>query len=177
MREDNIATCSMVFRNVIPIGEIENWLGRTRKGDYMLALLVAQRGPWHYFDDPMSVYRVHGGGIWSGAREVERYNHNIQFWEMLENSSDYADVADVIKARRRNDVRGLSIALAREGKLWESSRHYLRSLGSKRALHGRYFRSSKYFKEFARCVTARLGMQELAGGIWRKMIGHKETRL
>jgi hypothetical protein len=169
--ENNIATCSMVFRNVIPICEIEEWLGRTRKSDFMLALLVAQRGPWHYIDDPMSVYRVHDGGIWSGAHEVERYGHNIQFWEMLDNFSAYASVADVIGAKKRNDIRGLSIALARGGKLWQSFKHYLRSLGPKHALHGRYFRSSKYFKEFARCLIARSRMLKLADSIRRKVSG------
>ncbi len=177
IRENNIATCSMVFRNVIPIGEFEKWLGRTRKGDYMLALLVAQHGPWHYSNDLMSVYRVHDGGIWSGIREVERCNHNVQFWELLEDSNDYAAVAEVIKARRRNDVRGLSIALARDGRLLESARAYLRSLGSKRAMQRKCISSATYFKELAGFLTARLGMQKLAGGILRKMSAHKETRL
>jgi len=171
IRDNNIATCSMIFRNVIPASELEEWLGCTRKSDFMLALLVARRGPWHYFDDPMSVYRVHQGGIWSGAGERERYAHNIQFWEVLMNSSTYANVAETIKARRRNDLRRLGIVLAREGKLLESSRYYFRSLGSKRALHGRFVGSSKYFKAFARSITVHLGLQKFATGNRQKLTG------
>lgn len=170
IRENNIPTGSMVFRNVIPVAQWGEWMSKTAKGDYMLALLVAQHGLWHYTKPPMSVYRVHDGGIWSGISVAERSIHNVAFWEMLENSGDFSDVVDIIRARRRDDVRGLGIALAREGRLFASSRAYLRSLGSKRALQRKFISSSKYFMACARTLLTRLGLLDVVKSLRGKLL-------
>jgi glycosyltransferase involved in cell wall biosynthesis len=47
-------------------------------GDWFLSMLYAEKGPIYYFTDVMSVYRFHGGGLWSGMRGAERRKANIE---------------------------------------------------------------------------------------------------
>jgi glycosyltransferase involved in cell wall biosynthesis len=89
----DIPTASMVFRNHL----IDRWppsLLAAGFEDRPLAIMLSQRGQVRYLRRPMSVYRVHAGGLWSGRYLVdptqdvlettpEGYAKLVQFWNAL----------------------------------------------------------------------------------------------
>ena len=89
----HIPTASMVFRNHL----IRQWpeaLFQAGFGDRPLAILLSQLGQVRYMARPMSVHRLHAGGLWSGSYIVdpaqespettpEGYRKLLQFWEAL----------------------------------------------------------------------------------------------
>ena len=89
----HIATASMVFRNHL----IHHWpesLFQAGFGDRPLAILLSQLGQVRYLARPMSVHRLHAGGLWSRSYIVdpeqeslettpEGYRKLLQFWEAL----------------------------------------------------------------------------------------------
>jgi glycosyltransferase involved in cell wall biosynthesis len=88
-----IPTASMVFRNHL----IDRWpesLFGAGFEDRPLAIMLSQLGQVRYLSRPMSVYRVHAGGLWSGRYIVdptqdvlettpEGYGKLMQFWDAL----------------------------------------------------------------------------------------------
>lgn len=91
--EFHIPTASMVFRNHL----IRQWpdsLFQSGFGDRPLAILLSELGQVRYLARPMSVHRLHSGGLWSGHYIVdplhdelettpEGYRKLLQFWEAL----------------------------------------------------------------------------------------------
>lgn len=161
IRENNIGTCTMMYRNVIPINELQDWFERTVKCDFMLALLVCLRGCWHYLDVSMAVYRVHGGGIWSGELEENICLHNIKFWEMIGKSTEFSATAELCAEKRLVEIRRLSITLARKGRLLRAFMEYLRSFGSTSSLMTNNISSSRCLKEIFTKTVDMIGLNPL----------------
>ncbi|MBF8258493.1 MAG: glycosyl transferase, family 2 [Actinobacteria bacterium] len=65
-----IATCSAMFRNV-PRLVFPHWFRGMPMVDWLLFLLIAERGHIGHLGETMAVYRVHGGGIWSSLSGVD----------------------------------------------------------------------------------------------------------
>ncbi|MEN8165135.1 MAG: glycosyltransferase, partial [Acidobacteriota bacterium] len=84
IRQNNIPTASMFFRNVIDWHNPPDLFSDTIKADYLVALMVSQHGPWTYLDRLMSVYRVHPGGLWSGVESPhDNHQENVEFFAEL----------------------------------------------------------------------------------------------
>ena len=66
-----IHTPSVVFRNNL-FKKFPNWFIESPVGDYPLHLFNARHGLIKYFPQPMSVYRIHGGGVWSTIEKAGR---------------------------------------------------------------------------------------------------------
>ena len=88
-----IPTASMVFRNHL-IDEWPESLLEAGFEDRPLAIMLSQLGQVRYLMRPMSVYRLHSGGVWSGSYIVdpmqtvlettpEGYHKLMQFWSAL----------------------------------------------------------------------------------------------
>lgn len=56
-----ISTQTLFYRNVLK--EYPEWRKGVKNEDYMLELLLAQRGKFYYMEDVMAVYRVEGQGV------------------------------------------------------------------------------------------------------------------
>lgn len=66
-----IQTLTVLFRNDIkPI--IPKELVKSVMGSYFVFIRLAEIGKLKYIDEPMAVYRVHSGGIWSGISSYEQ---------------------------------------------------------------------------------------------------------
>jgi hypothetical protein len=62
-----VQTCSMVIRrSAIPVWP--EWFYGMKCADSCIQILCCQRGDILFTNEPMAVYRIHGGGVWSGAR-------------------------------------------------------------------------------------------------------------
>lgn len=60
-----VSTGSIVLRHVLPTWPA--WLFEVKPIDFPLVLLYAERGKAKLLPEVMGVYRLHAGGIWSGA--------------------------------------------------------------------------------------------------------------
>ena len=79
-----VYTCSAMFRRVIDDISPE-WSRQLAMGDMPLWVELAEHGNICLLDEVMGVYRVHGGGCWTGMEPVRR-EQNIQvMWETLYN--------------------------------------------------------------------------------------------
>jgi len=133
IKQNNIPTSSMVFRNEIDWLELPSWFLNTEKGDYGIALLVAQNGEWCFVDEVMSVYRRHAGGIWTGQNSRVRMEANLRFWAMLLECRDFREQRAHIRARRKELLRAYGIQLGREGKPLQAVATFLRGFEFSRA--------------------------------------------
>jgi glycosyltransferase involved in cell wall biosynthesis len=52
--------------------------------DWAFYFLLLKHGKAKYMDDNMSVYRIHGGGSWSGQPEKLKYYSMIEFYKQLQ---------------------------------------------------------------------------------------------
>lgn len=62
--DNYIPTSSVMYRRGL-YGELPEWFSTLRIGDWPLHVLNALHGDIGYLDETMSVYLVHGGGVWS----------------------------------------------------------------------------------------------------------------
>lgn len=86
--ENFIATCSCVFRNNIT-NDFPEWYYRLKMGDWSLHILNAQHGHIQYFHEFMAVYRVHSGGIWSGASIAARSEEVVNLYKAVNRFFNY----------------------------------------------------------------------------------------
>lgn len=73
----NIAnTCTFVYRNANI--KIPDFFKELKLGDWPLHMLHAEYGKIKYFPQSMSVYRVHSGGSWTSADNIQRLDAAIE---------------------------------------------------------------------------------------------------
>lgn len=65
-------TPSVVFRNKL-INSFPDWFYEIGVSDYPLYMLLAMHGKIKYFPQPMAVYRIHKGGVWSTKNYLDIY--------------------------------------------------------------------------------------------------------
>ena len=82
-----IHTASCVFRNNL-FSELPGNFNKSPAGDYFLHLLNAQYGKIKFFNETMSVYRIHENGIWSSKSYEEQQEGSCKVFEVL---IDYFD--------------------------------------------------------------------------------------
>jgi glycosyltransferase involved in cell wall biosynthesis len=63
LKENFIRSCSVMYRRYDDF-EFPEWFRKVKFGDWPLHLLMASRGRIGFIDEVMSVYRVHGDGVW-----------------------------------------------------------------------------------------------------------------
>ena len=86
-----IATCSMMFRNVVKQIDFER-LQSLAMIDWPLWLLISQFGPIGYIDDLMAAYRYHDSGVWSGRDQVRKLADQLKAYQLMKTimSSEYS---------------------------------------------------------------------------------------
>jgi glycosyltransferase involved in cell wall biosynthesis len=75
-----VYTGSVMFRRVIDDIRPE-WARQLAMGDLPLFVELAQHGNICLLEEVMGVYRVHGGGCWTGIAAVKRDQNNLAMWE------------------------------------------------------------------------------------------------
>lgn len=71
----------MVRRSCVP--ELPPWYFRHLAGDRCFHLLVSANGDYRYLPEPMAVYRIHPGGVWTRLTPAERSAHELEFCDTL----------------------------------------------------------------------------------------------
>lgn len=87
-----VSTSSMVFRNIIDQAILEK-ISKCKAPDWFLGIILCEKGKVFYFNNTMSVYRRHSGGIWSTSDDfgmiVKEVNAILNLNSILENK--YSD--------------------------------------------------------------------------------------
>jgi glycosyltransferase involved in cell wall biosynthesis len=176
IRENNIASCTTLFRNCISISELGRLTQDLLQMDRVLWLLVSEHGPLQYLAEPMAVHLTHDGGIWSSLSEVEVRRQQLRFIYALMATNRYPALRGLLLAVRRNKHRRLSMALAAEYSFLKSLYHYGLSIGSKRALRGTQVKASIYWRILARSASSRVGLEAPLASFWKKLAQPKTNR-
>lgn len=155
--ENLIGTATMFFRKFnLDKRSLEKLLA-TNKGDYMVAMLVSEKGYWRFLSKAMSVYRVHDGGIWSGEKRVSVCKQDVDFFEILFKDNFYVQHKKTISQRKKNSLRHLATAYSAEGSFTKSIYSYIKSIGSRNKLNGKYLSSKNFWLSYLRhsCIKAK----------------------
>ena len=113
---NNMPTASLVFRTM-DWDKLPKWFFEISKGDYGLVILLAEKGRGKYFHEPMSVYRVHDGGVWSSQNIEYVYNQDIFFYDHLLNYFEDLEVKNTVRQKINFTKANNGIFLMRNGEL------------------------------------------------------------
>lgn len=113
--QNNIPTASIIYRNIIDWTSIPKMFSTMRKGDYVLVVLLAEKGLGKYLPGAMSVYRIHEGGVWSGANQEYRNDEDVKFYIYLNEYFSDRKVRNAIKAKLNFCKTNIALAKIRKG--------------------------------------------------------------
>jgi glycosyltransferase involved in cell wall biosynthesis len=100
LRGNFIATSSVVYRRAA-VAEVPAWYdGFFPVTDWPLHVLYAREGRIGYLEQTLSVYRMHGGGLFSTLGEREKLEANADFYRRLRACSSGALAAEVARGQR-----------------------------------------------------------------------------
>lgn len=117
--EKNMATATLVFRNIINWKKIPEWFSQIGQGDYGLVVLLAENGFGQFLPDVMSVYRIHDGGVWSGNKQRSYHiNEDIKFYNFLYDYFSQPHIRKAIKLKRSKSYQNLGINQIRDGQFF-----------------------------------------------------------
>lgn len=121
-----IGSASVMYRWGV-VQELPGWYYTVVPADWPLHILHAQQGGIGFIDEVMSVYRIHGRGIWSGQSSIQHLSYHLDFYEKLRLhlGPGYDDLIDA----------GVSVTYAHEatfsanrGKTAEARRYLIQSV-------------------------------------------------
>lgn len=125
--QNNLATASLVFRNTLNPDFFPSWYNSVAKGDYALVVLLAEYGPFKYINAPMSVYRLHTGGVWSQLKRLQTVQHDLHFYNCLYSHFTDKTIKNIISAKRKNVYYKYAIEYIKSGNLFNSLKYLLQS--------------------------------------------------
>ncbi|MDE5423401.1 glycosyltransferase [Ancylomarina sp. DW003] len=130
IKQNNMPTASILHRNVLDRNSTPGWSFRTKKGDYCLVILLAEKGLGKYLPDVMSVYRVHEGGVWSGNDHEYRNKEDINFFYLLYEYFSDTNVRATIKKRLNYCFIEKAFIKIKKGEIISGLYLYLRHINS-----------------------------------------------
>ena len=118
-----IPTASLLFRNILPWPMPDFYLS-VISGDIMIALLLTDKGKAKYFNEDMSVYRIHSGGVTNTDRN--KLTGNVKLMELYKVLDEYFGFKyhKAFKRRFFDATRGNLIFGAKGKKGMPLLRHY-----------------------------------------------------
>jgi glycosyltransferase involved in cell wall biosynthesis len=84
---DRLSTCSVMFRRVLDNIKPDCYK-HLAMGDLPLFVELARRGSVCLLSETMGVYRIHGGGVWSGMAAIRREKECLALYRALYDNLD-----------------------------------------------------------------------------------------
>lgn len=75
--------CTVLFRNNL-IGVMPELFDKVTNGDWMLDVMLAERGKVGYINEVMAAYRIHGEGFWSRLSSTQRLKGHINTYRTID---------------------------------------------------------------------------------------------
>jgi len=86
-----IKTCAILYRRKwINVEKLNRITAGIRLGDWPLFAILSQFGAIGYLENCMAVYRIHAGGVWTGATPAERSDDGFVVAQRLSNELVYS---------------------------------------------------------------------------------------
>lgn len=126
--QKNSPTASLLFRNVFTSDFLPTHFETIANGDYLLIVLLARYGKFKYFNSPMSVYRVHAGGVWSSKKRLYTVEQDIKFYHLLDSLFHAKATKKAICFKLRNAYHKYAIELVKDGKVFKSLRYLWKAI-------------------------------------------------
>lgn len=122
----------MVRRGCVP--QLPEWYFRHLAGDRCFHLLVLGNGGYRYLPEPMAVYRIHPGGLWTRLTPAERSAHELEFCDTLVELYGHTHGPLVRSIRERTRFWGARNALRGGDRqaAWRMFRAFLRRMPASR---------------------------------------------
>ena len=83
-RANVINSQSILFKRILL--DSLDWIRNLKMGDWPLHLMITAHQPYYRLKDISTVYRVHGGGIHSGLKQVEKVQNQVEVLAAVLNS-------------------------------------------------------------------------------------------
>lgn len=128
IKEKNITTASIVFRNIINFLEVPEWFYKIKQGDYGLLLLLTEKGLGKYIPENMCTYRVHEGGVWSSKGRLNVGINDEIFFNYLFRYFESSEIKKEIEIKLRSTYKTLAIDYAKISSINKSVMYFLKSL-------------------------------------------------
>jgi glycosyltransferase involved in cell wall biosynthesis len=117
-----VDTLSVVMRNVLG-PSLPDWYYQLPFPDLGIYFLLLQHGKAKYLNETMGVYRVHGGGAWSGASEYSNQEKHIRFFQSIKKNLPYINLEKLDEAIA-NYARFCFTSDIRKLKLMDAYKHW-----------------------------------------------------
>jgi glycosyltransferase involved in cell wall biosynthesis len=82
-----IGASGFVYRTAM-VPEIPKWIWKLHCGDKGIQFLCVREGPIRFFNEVMSAYRIHGGGMYSGIEFLKRVRWMIEYLRAFDEKLD-----------------------------------------------------------------------------------------
>lgn len=120
LRENNIRTETMVFKNSLNWDNLPFWFKNTLKIDYALILLLLENnGRAIYVDKIMSLSRIHNNTLWSSKSATVHNQEGLAFFSNFDDYTSEMKIKKLVKCKIRLIKANMGILLMREGKIME----------------------------------------------------------
>lgn len=97
-----INTCSVMYKISVIKSIPTDVYKKAACGDYMLHITAAQQGNIAFIAENMGVYRIHDGGVWTGAEmRGERFSTEVKYLKLLISHYKNEPFLPLIKASLR----------------------------------------------------------------------------
>jgi glycosyltransferase involved in cell wall biosynthesis len=77
-----IAGCAPLIRRDV-LRDLPSWFEHAPVGDWPIYTLAARRGTVDFLPEPMGVYRIHNGGLWTSMARVRKLESIVWFYETM----------------------------------------------------------------------------------------------
>ena len=114
-----IYTASVVFRRECLT--VDSIPAQLPFGDYFMWLIIAQHGRIKYFEEPMGVYRIHEGGVWSLLSYAERQRKTLLGKKILMQYFKNDKIADSLTKSYIDLAFAAFLKIVKQGKILDSA--------------------------------------------------------
>lgn len=105
--QNNFPTASLLFKTSSYKPQL-NILSKSSKGDYVLVVRLAEKGLGKYLPRVMSVYRLHGGGVWSMKDTSYKLHEDLKFYNYLYEYFNDKSIRKIIIQKRNKTYESLA---------------------------------------------------------------------
>lgn len=92
-------SCCFYLRSVLE--KTPSWFFDDFVGDWLFNINCSMHGEIGFIDNPMSVYRKHDQGIWTGSRELDNRRLMVESIDVFNQKTNYEYDADFAESRNR----------------------------------------------------------------------------
>lgn len=124
--QNQVPSQTVVYRKV-DINQLPSWFGEIKLSDWLIHMINTNIGPYGYIDDVTAYYRIHKGGIYSHATEVEQLIEKSELFKRIINDKDFLPLK---RGRLQKKYKKLLLNLIKKGNRKQQINYFLLYMNS-----------------------------------------------